>query len=397
MNKDFIERIKYIPELPEFAVGLEDKAEEIIAEIDKRYRNSIVRTMDADSTIIHVRENNYNGRKVIQFQARTAGCNMKKCGSCWNCNYGIKEKSTVTPDEYVKEFERLIDKYEGDTMVMEAMGSVTDRKEFPREALLPMIDIALEKGKFKSLTLETHITQIDEELVSYIHDKNLQLPEDKRKRISFEVGIEDFNPENRILINKKGVTNEKIKQVYNMLDKYGIELDINLIYGFPFQTEKQRIEAMVHNIKYAKKNLPNAGLVLFLMSIKDNTIMKHMYETGYYVLPNPWGFVEAAKIAVEEAGDSYIGFSWFGEKEDPIVGQTKAYCCPDCQLLIINALKEVNKTFDTAKRQQILDELLKNAKNLQCKHYEEFVKNLNDAPQNSPRRRMHDYFESLVK
>jgi len=199
---------------------------------------------------------------------------MKKCGSCWNCNYGIKENSAVAPEEYIKEFEKLMNKYEGDTIVMEAMGSITDKKEFPREALLQMIDIALKNGKFKSLTLETHITQIDEELVKYITEKNLELPEEKRKRISFEVGIEDFNPDNRKLINKMGVTNSRIKQVYDMLAKYGIELDTNLIYGFPFQTEDERIDSMVENIRYAKENLPNAGVILFLMSIKDNTIMR---------------------------------------------------------------------------------------------------------------------------
>ena len=66
---------------------------------------------------------------------------------------------------------------------MEAMGSVTDKHEFPREALLKMIDIAIKKGKFKSITLETHITQIDEELVKYIYEKNQQLPEEQRKQI----------------------------------------------------------------------------------------------------------------------------------------------------------------------------------------------------------------------
>lgn len=199
---------------------------------------------------------------------------MKKCGSCWNCNYGIKDKSTVAPEEYVKKFQEIITKYEGDTIVLEAMGSVTDEKEFSKEALLPIIDIALTKGNFKSLTLETHITQIEEEIVKYIYDKNSDLPENRRKRISFEVGIEDFNPENRMLINKIGVKNDKIKEVYDMLDKYDIELDMNLIYGFPFQTEDERIEAMVQNIRYAKENLPHAGIILFLMSVKDNTIMR---------------------------------------------------------------------------------------------------------------------------
>lgn len=212
--------------------------------------------------------------KSYNFKQELLGCNMKKCGSCWNCNYGIKDNKAASSEEYVKTFKELISKYEGDVIVLEAMGSVTDEREFPREALLPIIDIILEEGRFKNITIETHITKIDEDIVKYIYQKNLKLPEDKRKTIAFEVGIEDFNPENRKLINKIGVDNSKIKEVYDMLDKYGIELDINLIYGFPFQTEDERIEAMSKNIKYAKENLPNAGIILFLMSIKDNTIMR---------------------------------------------------------------------------------------------------------------------------
>lgn len=279
-NNEFIQSLKNngnftpVPELPQYSKGAEELAKKIIANMDRRYRHSISEKLEDDSTIIHVRENNYDGRKVIQFQARTAGCTMKKCGSCWNCNYGVKEKCTVTPDEYVQEFERLLEQYEGSTLVMEAMGSVTDRKEFPREALLKMIDIAIKKGKFKSITLETHITQIDQELVEYIYQKNQELPESQRKWICFEVGIEDFNPENRELINKMGVRNSKIEQVYSLLDRYGMELDCNLIYGFPFLTEDERIEAMVQNVQYAKEHLQNAGMILFLMSIKDNTIMR---------------------------------------------------------------------------------------------------------------------------
>ena len=279
-DNEFIQELRNLSnftpvgQLPEFSKAGEAEARRIIKDIDKRYRQNIAVGMKNDSTIIHVRVNDYDGRKVIQLQSRTAGCRMKKCGSCWNCNYGVKEKSTTTPEEYIQEFERLIDKYVGATLVMEAMGSITDNKEFPKEALYPMIDIAIKKGKFKSISLETHITQIDEKLVKYIYQKNQELPEEQRKWICFEVGIEDFNPENRKLINKIGVKNSKIEEVYNLLDRYGMELDCNLIYGFPFLTEDERIESMVQNVQFAKEHMPNAGMILFLMSIKDNTIMR---------------------------------------------------------------------------------------------------------------------------
>lgn len=77
MNNSFKERISdmsnytYIPELPQFSKTAEEKARQILGEMDRKYRHKIVEEMENDSTIIHVRENNYNGRKVIQFQART--------------------------------------------------------------------------------------------------------------------------------------------------------------------------------------------------------------------------------------------------------------------------------------------------------------------------------------
>lgn len=77
-KSEFIEQLKnmsnytYIPELPEYAEGVEMGARQIINNIDRNYRHNISTELKGDSTIIHVRENDYNGRKVIQFQARTA-------------------------------------------------------------------------------------------------------------------------------------------------------------------------------------------------------------------------------------------------------------------------------------------------------------------------------------
>lgn len=125
-----------------------------------------------------------------------------------------------------------------------------------------------------------------------------------------------------------------------------------------------------------------------------------MQKRGHYRLPNPWGFVEVAKQAIENEGDNnYIGFSWFGEKEDPVVGQTKAYCCPNCQKLIIDSIKRINKSFDREERKIILNELLKNAGELECGHYADFQRELEEIKKNkikTPERRMQDYFIDVV-
>ena len=68
-----------------------------------------------------------------------------------------------------------------------------------------------------------------------------------------------------------------------------MSLGINLIYGFPFMSEQERINSVVDSIKYIHENFPEAEIVLFLMSIKDNTIMKLMKDKGFYIPANPWG------------------------------------------------------------------------------------------------------------
>ena len=124
-----------------------------------------------------------------------------------------------------------------------------------------------------------------------------------------------------------------------------------------------------------------------------------MQQNGHYRLPNPWGFVETAKIAIQEGGENYIGFSWFGEKEDTIVGQTKPYCRAECQRIIIDSFKRINQTSDMKIRLQILDRLFKEAQELECKHYEKFQQELEESRKNkrkTPERRLHDYYIDII-
>ena len=127
-----------------------------------------------------------------------------------------------------------------------------------------------------------------------------------------------------------------------------------------------------------------------------------MYNRGYYTLPNPWGFIKAIEYAVENGGDdNYIGFSWFGEKEDPFIKQKTAYCCPHCQKIIVDAIAEINKSADRTQRKMILKELDEKAKKSACTHYEEFEQlahNTGESPTlKSPTERLYSYIADVAK
>ena len=197
-----------------------------------------------------------------------------------------------------------------------------------------------------------------------------------KKHIGFEIGMEDMKPENRKLIHKMGIENAKLTELYAMLQKYGMGLGINLIYGFPFMSEQERIDAVVNSVKMISRDLPEAEIVLFLMSVKENTIMEQMQIEGRYQLANPWGFVEATKrIVLNDDIKNLITFSWFGEKEDPYIKEETCYSCEDCKDLMVAFFRKMNGTFDLQERKHLLT----------CGCYEKFKEQLREDDGKNPR------------
>lgn len=360
----------------------EKEALKKIAGFDRKLQSKTYKNVRKhEELIVHIRENIYGNRKVVQAQFRTLGCRMKKAGSCWNCNYGVIDECLITPNQYVKAFNERIRDIQGDVLVLESLGSITDPKEFDTKVFKQIIELAIEEGKFDTILIETHLTQIPEELVQYIDAIN-----GGKKRIGFEIGIEDMNPENRKLINKIGVQNNKLEEVYKMLQKYGMGLEINLIYGFPFMNEQERVEAVYNSVKNISQKLPEADIVLFLMSVKENTIMEYMQQKGLYEPANPWGLVETTKqILLDDDIQNLVTFSWFGEKEDPYIQEQTCYTCPECKKLIIDFFRNVNGTFDSEERKRLLSELFEQAEDLKCGCYQKFMEQLKDNDGKNPR------------
>lgn len=256
-----------------------------------------------DDLVVHIRKNQYGNRRVVQAQFKTLGCNMKRAGSCWNCNYGVVDQCLITPNQYRKAFEKELKKIEGNVLVLESLGSITDPNEFNPNVFKDVIKMAIEDGKFDTILIETHLTQISEKLVQKIATIN-----NGKKHIGFEIGIEDMNPENRKLIHKIGIQNKQLTELYAMLQKYGMSLGINLIYGFPFMSEQKRMNAVVNSVKTISREFPEAEIVLFLMSVKENTIIEQMQAKGMYQPPNPWGLVEVTRqiLSNSEIGRAHV-------------------------------------------------------------------------------------------
>lgn len=388
-NKSFADKYKF-----ELIDTEEKEALRKIAGFDKKLQSKTFKNIrEHDELIVHTRENIYGNRKVVQAQFKTLGCRMKKAGSCWNCNYGVSDECLITPRQYIKAFRKSLEDVEGNVLVLESLGSITDAKEFDSRVFKKIIRIAIECETFSHVLIETHLTQIPEELVQYISTIN-----NGKKQIGFEIGIEDMDPENRKLINKIGVKNDKLTEVYNMLQKYDMSLGINLIYGFPFMSEQERIESVVNSVRNISINLPKAEIVLFLMSVKENTIMEYMKKKGIYKSANPWGLVETTKkLLLDDTVQNLITFSWFGEKEDPYIQEQTCYTCQHCKLLIIEFFRNINGTFNVEERRRLLEQLLIKAENSECGCYENFKVQLKESDGKNPHIRYREFIGQVSK
>ena len=59
-----------------------------------------------------------------------------------------------------------------------------------------------------------------------------------------------------------------------------MNININIIYGLPFMNENERIESTYNSIRNISKMMPKAKVIIFLMSIKEHTILEEMYARG---------------------------------------------------------------------------------------------------------------------
>ena len=167
-DKSFVDRIKV-----DLTDTEEKEALKKIAGIDKELQDKTFKNVrQHDDLILHIRENAYGSRKIVQAQFKTLGCRMKKAGSCWNCNYGVCDKCLITPGQYIKAFKRELPNIDGNVLVLESLGSITDPKEFDRRIFDEIVEEAIENAKTDYILIETHVTQIPEDLVHRISTIN---------------------------------------------------------------------------------------------------------------------------------------------------------------------------------------------------------------------------------
>ena len=213
-------------------------------------------------SLFHVNNHNY------QLLFMSCGCEY----ACTFCNYGFDHNLTL---EKVKpQLESIIIPEDIFELELEANGSFLSEREIPYDLFLEVLYFVSGKN-IPLITMETHYTTITEPKLQVIR----QILGDEQL-ISFELGFESADEAVRAIYNKD-IDNNDFIEICNLCERYGIEIQVNVLLGTPFLSREEQIQDCLNTLEFIYKKLPKDTIaVLFPINIKKHTMIKHWQDEG---------------------------------------------------------------------------------------------------------------------
>lgn len=286
--------------------------------------------------------------KVYQLLFSSCGCE----NACTFCNYGFDYNLTL---EMVKpELEKIkLDEFDIFDIELEANGSFLSEREIPYDLFVEVLHFVAHKN-IPVITIETHyktITELKLQEIRTILGDN--------QKISFELGFESASEEVREIYNKDIDINEYLK-VVKLCEKYGIELQINVLLGAPFLTREEQIQDCLNSLDFIYEVMPKETIaVLFPINIKENTMLKHWQDIGVYDQISSWEFVELLHKIPEEYLDK-LTIAWWGNRKN-IHSKEKIVqyplVCSKCKERLQEFYKKFYCNWNPIERKQMIDNM----------------------------------------
>jgi radical SAM enzyme (TIGR01210 family) len=337
---------------------------EFIKQCDKEIKKKRTIYWD-ENTVYSIRENPADSFAGLWF--RTQGCSHDRSGGCVMCDYSIGPiTSGDMMIEYVKQgLSEIKNSY--DTFLISPSGSMLDHKEVPAEARQKIFNL-LAKTNHRSFTFETRIDTINEEVIK----EAKSIFGDKLNKIF--VGIESkSNFINKYCINK-GITLEQITRSIEILHKYDIVPVGNILAGIPLLTYQESIDICRETIKWCSENKVKPAI--FVTHVKDNTMLKKIYEMGLCDEPNLWLLIELLLQLPENINPDICWYRTY----DAFNLIKAADTCPKCYHKVLDALDQYTQYKD----KDIL-------RRLDCDCRLQWKEALNKKKNNLPDRIVHTY------
>ena len=296
----------------------------------------------------------YSRGDYAQIWINAPACRFSLLGKCSICDYWDGEYSKDAVEAACNYIELHGNEYV--TLLLNTCGSCFCEEELPFQALLQVAQ-SIAKTSVSRVVFESHL--------SYVRLDKLKVLVDVLcgKELVVEYGQESTSPEVlKYCLNKPSMLREYT--IVDSIHELGIKIFANVILGVPFLSVSKRVEDAVNSIR-SLLNSSVDGIVLFPVNIKPYTLVKFLYDKGYYKRVDA---IEIIKVlgCFNENDLEKIELAWFEPQREVQAayeehGLSPAYSEP-CGKRILNGLNNYCTQKDGVSRKYWIQQL----QNIQC-------------------------------
>jgi radical SAM enzyme (TIGR01210 family) len=272
---------------------------------------------------------------MIQIWINTPPCRFSLKGCCSICDYwnGIASEDAVNKAcDYIKAHGN-----EYSILLINTCGSCFCEQELPFQQLYRIVK-AITKTSIKSVIFESHLVYVD------INNLKLLIDVLGDREVTVEYGQESTSPHVlKYCLNKPSMLSDY--DVTAELQKIGVKILANVILGSPFLSVRQRIQDAIDSI-HSLLACGMDGVVMFPVNIKPYTLVKYLFDRGYYKRVNALEVVRVLEDFDETQLDR-IELAWFEPHREVQAAYTERglspLYCDHCGTDVLNCLLDYGR------------------------------------------------------
>lgn len=316
-----------------------------------RKANIAIRKMRPVLTSGKICEKFYN-EGLLEICFLSGCCSHDQQGACMMCDYGAAQIDCLN-QEYICEMDRILknESRSVDILLLCTNGSFFDDRQISCELFRAILERA-GATDISTIELETHyldVTRGKLELLKHI------LP---GKRIVIEIGLETIRMDYQKKVIMKGIDLTVYATVIDLIRSFGFGVDVNIMVGLPFLSEKEQIEDVLHTIHWV---ISHGGQpVLFPVNVKPYTLLMEAYCAGFYHTVSQW-MLPLILDALSENELEQVIIVWYGGREEDYGANSKhavfPHACHACSEAILTFYTEFAELPSGKKRKKLLSQL----------------------------------------
>lgn len=280
-------------------------------------------------------------------------CKNDASGSCIMCDYGAVN-GVKSSETYLKEMDSILQKENGiQYLLLCSNGSIMDPSQISEATFCKILEHA-NKTDIPNIMLETHYLDVTNEKLDLIR----QLL--NSKNVTIELGMETANQIYQDSLIMKHIDMKLFEKTISTIQSYGFSVDLNILFGLPFLSEKEQFQDTQNSISWAFKHGCNP--VVFPLNIKPYTLLMNMYKNGYYKPISHW-LLLLVLYTIEPEQLSRITISYYGNRDENYYSvEDKTIfpsCCPVCKNPLMNFYDVFSREDDPLQKRELLNRMLK--------------------------------------